>query len=163
MLGLTAIDQDQFQRDGIRIPIRVADGDLNSAAAIDIDQASEIVVRLDREGTSVGGADVYCLGTSVSLARSSGRAHVRGFEEPINAIEGDQQRIRAGAEYRRIREIDGSGSDQLSVELLLWPQDDPGVSLAGGPLRVVHGFGGIASPRGVAAQKDSHSALVRRT
>jgi hypothetical protein len=53
VLGLTAIDQDQFQRDGIRIPIRVADGDLNSAAAIDIDQASEIVVRLDRERASV--------------------------------------------------------------------------------------------------------------
>jgi hypothetical protein len=163
VLGLTGINQDQFQRDGVRIPIRVADGDLNSAAAIDIDQASEIVVRLDREGTSVGGADVYCLGTSVSLAGSSGRAHVRGFEEPINAIEGDQQRIRAGAEYRRIREIDGSGSDQLSVELLLWPENDPGISLTGRPLRVVHGFGGIA-PRGrAAAWQDTHGALVRRT
>src|SRR5947199_5393770 len=112
MLGLTAIDQDQFQGDGMRIAIGVADGDLDSAAAIDVDEASKIVMRLDREWASVGGADVHGLGTSMSLARSSGRAKVRGFEEPVNTVERDDQRIRVGAKCLRIREIDRSGSDE---------------------------------------------------
>src|SRR3954470_4296368 len=135
-IRVAGVNENEFQRNRVRITVGVADGDLDSAAAVGIDQVSEVVMRLDRKGAAVSGSDLDHVGAGLSLARSFGRAQVRSLEEPVNAIKRNGERI-CTATKSVSSHINGRWCDQLGAELFHGPENNSGVSVAGGSCRIV--------------------------
>ena len=144
---LGGIDQDEFQRNCVGKTVGIADRDLNSAAALEIDEVSKVVMSLDGQRTAIGRADIDCIRTGLGLARSLGRANVRRFEEPVHAIERNDQRIRTAAGREFGFQIERSRGNQFVVEVLLGPEDDASVSLAGSFRGIIQNVRGIPRMR----------------
>ena len=68
LIRVAGVNKNEFQRNRVGITVGVADSDLDSAAAIGVDQVSEVVMRLDGKGAAVRGSDLDYIGAGLSLA-----------------------------------------------------------------------------------------------
>src|SRR3954469_18165177 len=159
-IRFAGVNENQFQRNRVGITVGVADGDLDPAAAGGVDEVPEIVMRLDRKRAAVSGSDLDYVGAGLSLARSFGRTHVRGLEEPVNTTKRNDERICTAAKSVSSH-INGRWCDQLGAELVLGPENDSAVSVAAACCGIVQNLRDIALARFMIAADDASGVLVR--
>ena len=165
----SGVAQDEFERDGPGIAVGILNGDLNAAAAAQVDERGQVLVRFQAQRPSIGGTDIELLRTAVGRVRFSRRMQIGKFENPVNPIEGNTQDRRTRAQDERTPAGDWR-SHQFDQLLLVGPQNDARVAFTQISSRAferlparVAGIGVICMPRCGTRRKDMTGRISRPT